>query len=67
MNADSFTVEVLEDGTLKITTDKISAANHANMTMFLQETAKIAGGKVTQQRRAKQPEKFQTTQQKASA
>jgi len=33
--ADTFTVEILPDGTVKTTTDPISAANHQSAEAFL--------------------------------
>lgn len=47
MKQDSFEVEFLADGSLKITTDKVSAPNHANAENFLREVAKLCGGKTT--------------------
>lgn len=45
-NADKFTVEILDDGTFKITTDPISAANHVNADNFVKEMFRHAGGPV---------------------
>lgn len=59
MKQDTFTIEILVDGTLRIETDKISAANHANSSQFLQEIAKIAGGPVQTVRKGS---KFTATQ-----
>jgi len=42
--ADKMIIEVLEDGTIKTTTDKVSAPNHMNAEAFLRETARLAGG-----------------------
>ena len=41
---DKFTVEVLADGSLKIETDKVSAANHINAEKFLSELFRVMGG-----------------------
>jgi hypothetical protein len=43
---DKITIEVLEDGTIKTTTDAVSAANHQNAEQFLREVATLAGGTV---------------------
>jgi hypothetical protein len=41
---DTFTVEILEDGTMKIETDPISPANHANAEQFIQAVNRDLGG-----------------------
>jgi hypothetical protein len=51
MNADKFTVQILDDGTLKITTDRVSAANHVNADNFIRELFRKAGGAVEIQHR----------------
>jgi hypothetical protein len=43
---DEIKIEVLEDGTIKVSTDQISAANHASAEAFLREAARLAGGNV---------------------
>lgn len=48
---DKFTIEVLEDGTVKTTTDKISAPNHQSAEHFMAMLAKFCGGPVTRVRR----------------
>lgn len=67
MKQDTFTVEILADGSFKIETDKISAPNHANASAFLQEVQRIAGGSVTRSRRAKMPQVQQTQDRKENA
>jgi hypothetical protein len=47
MKTDSIKIEVLADGTLKVTTDKVSAANHMNADQFLKHMARLAGGETT--------------------
>lgn len=42
--ADTMQIEILEDGTIKTTTDKISMPNHANSESFLREVGRLAGG-----------------------
>ena len=49
--SDNVEVEVLEDGTLKFSTDKISGANHANAEAFLAEVGRMLGGKVERRRK----------------
>ncbi len=44
-------IEILDDGTIKTTTDKISAPNHSNAEDFLAVMAKLAGGKTKRERR----------------
>lgn len=43
---DKIIIEVLEDGTIKTTTDKVSMPNHSNAEGFLREMARLAGGTV---------------------
>ena len=49
---DEIQIEVLEDGTIKSTTDPISGANHANAEQFLRQMATLAGGDTTRTRKA---------------
>jgi hypothetical protein len=51
--ADSFTIEVLEDGTLKINSGKISPQNHMSAEAFLRNVAQTASGGGTQTRKHK--------------
>lgn len=44
-------IEILEDGTIKTTTDPISGANHQNAEEFLRTMARLAGGETTRVRR----------------
>ena len=41
---DVMNIEVLEDGTIKITTDSISPANHANADEFMELVGELGGG-----------------------
>ena len=51
---DTMNIEILEDGTVSVTTDKISATNHVSADEFLAEVEKLAGGKrVTVKRKNK--------------
>jgi hypothetical protein len=43
---DKIIVEILDDGTIKTTTDPISMANHQNAESFLREMGRLAGGTV---------------------
>lgn len=45
---DKIKITVLEDGTIRTETDRVSAINHNNATQFLHEIAKLAGGPVTE-------------------
>jgi hypothetical protein len=47
MADDKMMITILEDGTIKIETDKVSAANHVNAEAFVREAAKLAGGATT--------------------
>ena len=49
---DKMTIIILEDGSLKIETDKISAANHGGAEMLIREMVKAAGGAETKIRKA---------------
>lgn len=43
--ADTMNIEVLQDGTIKIVTDKISQVNHMTAEAFLRNVAVAAGGR----------------------
>jgi hypothetical protein len=42
--ADKIEVEILDDGSLKISTDKISAVNHGGAEILIRELIAAAGG-----------------------
>ena len=44
MPSDVMNISILDDGTIKIETDKVSAPNHVNAEAFVKEAAKLAGG-----------------------
>jgi len=44
---DRLTIEILEDGTIKTTSDEVSAPNHDNAEQFLRAMARVAGGEIT--------------------
>lgn len=50
--SDSIQIEILPDGTLKVTTDKVSPANHLNAESLLGDIAKECGGKTERTKRA---------------
>ena len=41
---DTMSIEILEDGTVSVTTDKISDTNHVSADEFLAEVEKLTGG-----------------------
>ena len=47
MKIDKIEIEILADGTLKMTTDKISAPNHGNFEALIREIVAMAGGEYT--------------------
>lgn len=49
--ADSFEVEILPDGSVKVTTDKISQPNHSSADGLLSALARLLGGSVIRKRR----------------
>lgn len=49
---DIMTLEILEDGTIKVETGRISGPNHLSAESFLRETALEAGGEVLRKRKA---------------
>jgi hypothetical protein len=51
MKNDTFEVEILADGTLKISADKISAGNHVSAEALVREIYKLAGGLTTRTRK----------------
>lgn len=52
MANDTFTIEILPDGTIKTLTDAVSGANHANAEEFLRFVARQCGGETTRTRRS---------------
>ena len=51
MDIDQLKIEILEDGTIKTTSDKVSAANHDTAEQFLRAMARLAGGETTREPR----------------
>lgn len=50
--SDDIQIEILEDGTIKSSTDPISGANHANAEQFLKLMGTLAGGETKRERKA---------------
>ena len=51
MQIDKLTIEILDDGTIKTTSDEVTAANHDNAEQFLRAMARLAGGETTREAR----------------
>lgn len=45
--SDSIRIEILADGTIKSTTDPISAPNHQSAEAFMKDLQTLAGGQTT--------------------
>lgn len=44
---DTIAIEILPDGTIKVTTNTISPANHMSADQFLREIERLTGGETT--------------------
>lgn len=53
MKEDVLEIEILADGTVKITTDTISPANHINADQLLKFLSTLTGGEVTKAKNRK--------------
>jgi hypothetical protein len=51
MHIDQLKIEILEDGTIKTTSDEVSAANHETAEQFLRAMARLAGGETVRESR----------------
>jgi hypothetical protein len=51
--SDTMKIEILADGSIKTTTDPISAPNHSSAESFLKDVRTLAGGTVTRKARGK--------------
>lgn len=51
MIIDTLNIEILEDGTIRTTTDAVSGANHANAEQFLKFMATLSGGETQRAKR----------------
>lgn len=49
---DKMEIEVLEDGSIKVSTDRISLPNHGGAEMLIKELVKAAGGEVDRARKS---------------
>ena len=49
---DKIEIEILDDGSIKISTDAISMANHGGAEMLIRETIKLAGGEANRKQKA---------------
>jgi hypothetical protein len=47
---DTFKVKILGDGTIRSTTDQVSAANHAGAEKFFEILRELTGGEETRER-----------------
>ena len=52
MGHDEIQIELLDDGTIKVTTDAVSMPNHASAEEFLRVMAQLAGGNQERTRQA---------------
>ncbi len=46
---DAITISILDDGTIKTETDKVSMPNHQSAERFLLDVGRLAGGTVTKE------------------
>lgn len=51
MAQDTIQIEILPDGTIKVTTDAVSMPNHSSAERFMKDMEDMAGGKQTRERR----------------
>jgi hypothetical protein len=51
MAQDKLEVEILADGTIKLTSDPVSAPNHASAAEFFKTVARLSGGEVKTSKR----------------
>lgn len=53
MSADTIRYEILEDGTISITTDQVSGTNHVSADKLLKGITDLAGGQRTTRKRSR--------------
>jgi hypothetical protein len=53
MNSDGIKIEILEDGTVSVTTDQVSGTNHVSADKLLRDLAAMLGGEVKVTKRTK--------------
>lgn len=51
MEIDRLVIEILGNGTIKTTSDRVSVANHDNAEQFLRAMARMAGGETKREAR----------------
>jgi hypothetical protein len=51
MKNDVMEITVLDDGTIKMTTSKVSAPNHSSAAEFFRTVARLSGGEVKTEKR----------------
>lgn len=49
--ADEIKIEILEDGTISVSTDEISGENHVSADEFMAELQELAGGEVVSKKK----------------
>jgi len=62
---DTINIEILEDGTVKFDTDKISDVNHVSADAFMEEVEKLLGGTVEVKSKRRKGHVHTHTHQKA--
>jgi hypothetical protein len=50
---DQIQYEILEDGTISVTTDQISGTNHMSADKLLEKMFELAGGQITRRKRSR--------------
>ena len=50
---DDIDIEILEDGTIKTSTNLVSMPNHSNAESFLKDMARLAGGETLRKKNPK--------------
>ena len=53
MKSDNIQFEILEDGTISVTTDQISGTNHVSADKLLKRMFELAGGETTCRKRTR--------------
>jgi hypothetical protein len=66
MRTDTLKITILEDGTIKTETDKVSMPNHASAEMFIRECARLAGGTTEVKNKQRSTHTQQTQEQEQS-
>ena len=53
MTNDSIQITILQDGTIRVSTDEVGQANHLSAEKFLEAMARLAGGESELQRKGR--------------